>query len=387
MGSALSLPRLVFGGGSLTALTAELAMLGVERPLLLSDRGLERAGSVAAVRAAMPSVAATFLDVPENPTAAGADGALRLYREAGCDGVVALGGGSVLDTGKIVAGVAGSGLPDAAALIGKPELIRAVVPLIAIPTTVGTGSESSPVSSMHLIAGGPGIGTRHPLLVPRVAVCDPDLARTLPRRLIAATGIDALSHCVEGFLAEPANPVADALALDGAARVMASIHAALEPDGDAARASLMAAAFAGGAAIHKGLGPAHAIAVVCSDQDVHHGTLIGIILPHTVRLLAPHVPDKMARLAAALGLAEGADVADALTALLVSLGLPATLTDAGYQIASRGALVDAFGRSHFNRTSPYVPTAAEYRDILDLVAPAFAADGRPAAAPLAGASG
>jgi len=370
MGPALSLPRLVFGEGALSALPAELALLGIERPLLLSDRGLERAGSVAAVQSALPSIAAIYLDVPENPTAAGVDGALRAYALADCDGIVALGGGSVLDTAKIVAGVAGTGLTDAAALIGKPEILRAVAPLIAIPTTVGTGSESSPVAAMHLVAGGPGIGTRHALLVPRVAICDSDLARTLPSRLIAATGIDALSHCVEGFLADPANPVADALALDGVARVFSSIHAALEPSGDAARASLMAAAFAGGAAIQKGLGPAHAIAVVCGDQDAHHGTLIGITLPHTVRLMAPHLPDKMARLASALGLQDGADVADALAELMASLGLPSTLTEVGYHIASRDALVDAFSRSHFNRTTPYVPTTAEYRAVLDEIAPA-----------------
>lgn len=369
MGPALSLPRLVFGSGSLAALPAELALLGVKRPLLLSDRGLERAGSVGAVQGAASGIVAVFVDVPENPTAAGADGAIRAYRDADCDCVIALGGGSVLDTAKIVAAILGSRMTDAAALIGKPELIKAVVPLIAIPTTVGTGSDSSPVAGLHLATGSPVIGTRHPLLVPRVALCDPDLARTLPRRLIAATAIDALSHCVEGFFADPPNPVADALALDGAGRIVASIHSALEPEGDTARASLMAAAFAGGAAIHKGLGPAHAIAVVCADQHVHHGTLIGIALPHTVRLLVPHLPEKSARLAAALGLSGGDEIADALAALVVSLGLPSTLADAGYEIGSLDEMVEAIGRSHFNRTSPYVPTVAEYRTIMDRIAP------------------
>ena len=372
MVSALALPRLVFGSGSLTALASELTLLGVERPLLVSDRGLERAGMVEEAMAAIPRLAASFLDVPENPTAAGADGALAAYREAGCDGVVALGGGSVLDTAKIVAGVAGGDLADAAALIGHPELIETVAPLVAIPTTLGTGSESSPVAALHLVAGGPGIGTRHPLLVPRLALCDPDLTRTLPRRLVAATAIDALSHCIEGYFAEPPNPVADALALDGAKRVVADLAAALEPAGDAARASLMAAAFAGGAAIHKGLGPAHAIAFVCGDQDVHHGTLIGVALPHTTRLVARHVPDKAAALAAAMGLdpgtEPGAAVADALAALVASLGLPATLTGAGYRMASPDAAVAAMVSSHFNRTSPYVPTAEEYRALTDAIA-------------------
>ncbi len=364
MAPALVLPRLVFAPGAVAALAAELALLGVRRALLISDRGIERAGLVAAVERAVPGLAARFLDVPENPTAAGADAALAAYMQAGCDGVVALGGGSVLDTAKIVTALAGAGGELAAAdLIGKPERIRAVAPLVAIPTTLGTGSECSPVAALHLVAGGPGFGTRHSLLVPRVAVCDPELTRTLPRRLIAATAVDALSHCVEGFFAQPANPIIDALALDGAARVFADVHAALEPGGDAARASLMAAAFAGGAAIHKGLGPAHAVAFVCGDQDVHHGTLIGVALPRTTRMLAEHVPAKAARLAHAIGVEEGG-LADALRALVASLGLPATLAGAGYQVADKAQLVDDMAKSHFNRTSPYAPTAQDYRAIL-----------------------
>ena len=365
MGPALMLPRLIFGQGSLAALPVELALLGVERPLFLSDRGLENAGVVAMVERAVPAFAASFLDVPENPTAAGADGAMRAYAEGDCDGIVALGGGSVLDTAKMVAALVGTeGLTAAADLIGKPELIRGVVPLVAIPTTLGTGSESSPVAGMHLVAGGPAFGTRHPALVPRAAVCDPDVARTLPRRLIAATGVDALSHCVEGFFAEPANPIADALALDGAARVFADIHAALEPEGDAARASLMAAAFAGGAAIHKGLGPAHAVALVCGDQDVHHGTLIAVALPRTTQMLAEHVPEKAARLKRAIGLGEADDLPTALRELVASLGLPGTLAATGWQMGDADQLVDAMLNSHFNRTSPYTPTAADYRAIL-----------------------
>ncbi|WP_174285030.1 iron-containing alcohol dehydrogenase [Sphingomonas bacterium] len=369
MGPALVLPRLVFGAGGLAVLGTELALLGVRRPLLISDRGLEGAGLVAAVERAVPDFAAMYLDVPENPTAAGADGAFAAYRAAGCDGVVALGGGSVLDTAKIVAALAGGTVEGGARdLIGKPELIGAVVPLVAIPTTIGTGSECSPVAALHLVAGGPGFGTRHPLLVPRVALCDPDLTRTLPKRLIAATAIDALSHCVEGFFANPANPLIDALALDGAARVFADVHKALEPDGDAARASLMAAAFSGGAAIHKGLGPAHAVALVCGDQDVHHGTLIGVALPRTTHMLAEYVPDKAARLARAIGLGSGEDLADALRALVKSLGLPATLAASGYRTGDRAKLVDDMVRSHFNRTSPYVPTNEDYQAILTDVA-------------------
>ena len=361
----LPLPRLVFGAGALASLPGELAWLGVRRPLLLSDRGLERAGAVAAAARVLPPGAAQHLEVPENPTLAGADAAFATYRDAACDGIVALGGGSVLDTAKFVAALAGGGPARAADMQGKPERIGLLVaPLVAIPTTVGTGSESSPVAALHDVAGGPAVGTRSPRLVPRVAICDPDLARTLPRQLVAATGIDALSHCIEGFFSEPANPIIDALALDGMARAYAAITAAVEGN-EAARGELMAAAFAGGAAIHKGLGPAHALALACGDQDLHHGVLVAAALPHTVALVTPHAPAKADRVAAALGLPGRTALVDALRTLGAALGLPTSYREAGYRAVSVDALVEGMAASPFNRASPYKPTADDYRAILE----------------------
>ncbi len=358
-------PRLLLGTGTLRQLPAELALLGATRPLLISDHGLERAGAVGAVLAVLSMP--TFLDVPENPTVAGADTALAAYHDNGCDGVVALGGGSVIDTAKFVAALA-DGADGAATLLGKPDPVgRATVPLIAVPTTVGTGSESSPVAALHTVRGGAVIGTRGPGMVPRVAIADPDLARTLPPRLIAATAIDALSHCVEGFFAEPANPIVDALALDGAARVMRSLPAALAGT-DGAFEDLMAAAFAGGCAIHKGLGPAHAVALACGDQDLHHGTLMAISLPVTTALLARRVSAKAARLADAIGLGSVDALGRALRDLVAATGLPATLREAGYKVGDADGLVATMVASHFNRTSPYAPDAAGYRGILDAIA-------------------
>ena len=361
----LPLPRLIFGPGAVSSLASELRSLSVQRPLLISDRGLEQAGAVAALLRALPLPAGQFLDVPENPTAAGADAGYAAYREGNCDGVVALGGGSVLDTAKIVAALAAGGLAGAAHLLGRSELVGpGTAPLIAIPTTVGTGSESSPVAALHFVAGGPGTGTRSPHLVPRVAILDPDLARTLPPRLVAATGIDALSHCVEGFFSEPANPIVDALALDGLARAYANVRAAMHPGGDEARGAMLLAAFAGGAAIHKTLGPAHAVALTCSDQHVHHGVLIAAALPFTVQLVGSHAPAKAERLAAAIGLARGADLSEAIRGLVRSLGLPASFKQAGYQAGSIDAMAADMVASPFNRASPYKPSKADYAVIM-----------------------
>ena len=129
----------------------------------------------------------------------------------------------------------------------------------------------------------------------------------------------------------------------------------------------MAAAFAGGAAIHKGAGLAHVVALACADQDAHHGTLIGVALPHTTRLLAKALPNKAARLAKAMGLATGADISDALAALIGSLGLPTTLGAANYRVIDPEALILAMQSNPINRISPYVPTGEEYRAIAAVI--------------------
>ena len=226
--SVFPLPRLVFGPGVRTRLPDELALLGVTRPLLLSDPGLERAGVIGMITPFLPNAAAVWARTPENPTAAGVDAAYAAYVAGGCDGVVALGGGSVIDTAKFVAALAAGGVERAQDLLGRPERIGAhVAPLAAIPTTVGTGSESSPVSALHLHAAANPLATRSPKLVPCLALCDPDLARSLPPRLIAATGLDALSHCLEGYFAEPAHPLIDAMALDGLGRAFRALRGAV----------------------------------------------------------------------------------------------------------------------------------------------------------------
>ena len=362
----LPLPRLLFGSGALSGLPAELANLGVHRPLLLSDRGLEKAGVVARAAPLLPEDTVYSLDVHENPSVVDADAGYATYCQGACDGVIALGGGSVLDVGKMIMALASSQATSALELLGKPEAIGLRrVPLFAIPTTAGTGSESSPVSALHLCHGGPIVGTRSPRLVPSVAICDPDLLQTLPARLIAATGIDTLAHCLEGFLAEPPSPLVDALALDGLARAYNSLEGAMRPSGDGARASMMAAAFSGGAAIHKGLGAVHAIATSCGDQGLHHGSLVAAVLPSVTELVAGHLPEKGRRIASALGLADDSQVPDALRRLIYALDLPANLKAAGYRCSSPEALLDAVVASPFNRSSPYVPTREEYAALLE----------------------
>jgi alcohol dehydrogenase class IV len=153
------------------------------------------------------------------------------------------------------------------------------------------------------------------------------------------------------------------------ARAYWDIQRAVLPEGDAARASLMAAAFAGGAAIHKGLGPAHAVALAFGDQELHHGTLVAAALPLTVALVAPHAPAKASRVAAALELRDVGELSGALRTLVLALGLPTSLRAAGYRTLSIDPLVDMMEGSAFNRSSPYAPTRSEYAQVaLELLA-------------------
>jgi 4-hydroxybutyrate dehydrogenase len=238
-------------------------------------------------------------------------------------------------------------------------------PLIAVPTTAGTGSEASRGAGIHPGEAARSLGLNGAALVPAVAICDPDLTVTLPPGLTAATGMDALSHCVEGFLATADNPLLDAVALDGVKRVMGWVERATADGADKeARWHMMLAALQGGMSIPKGLGPVHAIAITLGDQGLHHGLLVTLAMPHVLRLHARQVPERMRILAEAMEVASGYDVADAVAEMNLRLGLPADLRGAGYKIGDLDEMAaDSLG-SFFNRASPYVPTQAEYRDLL-----------------------
>jgi len=267
----------------------------------------------------------------------------------------------VIDTAKIIA-LLGTNPGHVAQYVGVPNVFHvAAAPLIVIPTTAGTGSEASPSAGIHPDASTAslGMGSRH--LVPRVAILDPQMTRSLPSRLAAATGVDALSHCIEGYLSKKSIPMADAIALDGVARVARSLRRAVaDPADDEVRGDMMLAAYAGGTAIGMGLGPAHAIAIVCGDQGLHHGMLSGIGVVATLDATAARVPERVADLARAFGLDPGASMSAAVGSLMHELGLPASLAEIGYQSGDIDALALAAHKSYFNALAPHHPSQAEY---------------------------
>jgi 4-hydroxybutyrate dehydrogenase len=364
----LKFPKVQFGFGAIEALSPELLELGIARPLTVTDQGLMRCGVFSTVRQKMSDVAkfAVFDQTPENPTVEGVERALSVYRTGDCDGIVAVGGGSVIDTAKAVSLLAGH--PESLAHYhDHPEKITSsTAPLVAIPTTAGTGSEASRGAGIHPNSMSRSAGVSSEYLVPKVAICDPDLTLSLPPGLTAATGMDALSHCVEGFLAKSVNPPVDAIALDGVRRIFANLERAVANGNDCeARWQMMMAALEGGMSISKGLGPAHALGNTFGDRGFRHGILVTMALPSVLCFIERYAPGKMDRLAEAMGLRSGEEVPDAIKAFNARLGLPATLREIGYPDGDRDEMADDAAKSFFNAWSPQPPTLAEYKALIE----------------------
>ena len=261
MADIFYLSHVRFGYGALAELGAALAGLGMTRPLLVTDSGVRSAGLVDWVVTACPAPAVLFDTTPTNPTEAAVEAALELYRAERCDGVIAVGGGSPIDLAKGVALLAThpGPLADYAAILGGiPRIGAATAPVVAIPTTAGTGSEVGRAALITL-ADGRKLGFISPHLIPKAAICDPELTLGLPPRLTAATGMDAITHCVETYLSPRFNPPAEAIALDGLARGAGWIERAVADGADrTARQEMMMAALEGGLTFQKGLGAVHA---------------------------------------------------------------------------------------------------------------------------------
>lgn len=368
------LTQIEFDFGALRLLAGECDRVGITRPLVVTDAGVRDAGLLRKAQDALGSVRAEVFDAtPSNPTEAAVRAAATLYRQAGCDGLIALGGGSAIDCAKGVAIAAtheGSLKTYATIEGGSPKITPSVAPLIAVPTTSGTGSEVAR-GAIIIVDDGRKLGFHSWHLMPKAAICDPDLTLGLPPMLTAATGMDAIAHCMETFMSAAFNPPADGIALDGLARGWSHIERATRDGSDRdARLNLMSASMQGAMAFQKGLGCVHSLSHSLGgiDPRLHHGTLNAVFLPAVVRFNADCESVKnekrMDRMAHAMGLASGQDIPDAISAMNQRLGLPKGLREMGVSEAQFESIIDRAQQDHCHKTNPRLASRDDYRQML-----------------------
>ncbi len=367
-------PEIRFGAGAIGLLGEVLMERGIRRPLIVTDRGLVAHGVYDRLIATLPKDVsfATYGEIPENPTIAGIDAALETYRINNCDGVIALGGGSVLDSGKALRIAARQGGAVIDYLRDHSKIGPDVAPYITVPTTAGTGAEITFGGGIHPEENAPALALRSPYIKPDVAICDPEMTLTLPPRLTAATGMDALTHAVEGYLSTNRNAPVEAIALDAIRRVNLWVERAWRDGSDAeARSEMLMAALEGGMAIYMGLGPVHALSMAFSDSPLHHGTLVTVSMPAVMRFYNGMEDERLQGIAGAMGLVADADagnrIADRTAELNAAMGLPATVREMGYDKTDVEHMIDAAAADKFNLPAPKVPTRADYEKIVPAV--------------------
>lgn len=339
-----------FGPGRIAELPQALRTAGITRPLLVTDAGLVNLpvtqNTIQLLKNAGIPVG-VFSDVKPNPVSANVEAGIKVLRDGGHDGVIAFGGGSGLDVGKVIAFMAGQTRPmwdfeDIGDWWTRADP-AGIFPIVAVPTTAGTGSE----------VGRAGVITDetthtkkvifHPLMMPRIVIADPELTIGMPRFITVGTGMDALAHCLEAYCAPGYHPMADGIAVEGIRLVFENLpKVAADPTNVAARGHMMSAAAMGATAFQKGLGAIHALShPVGALYDTHHGMTNAVFMPYVLAVNRPAIEPKLARLAAYLGLAPNCEAFQhAIVGLRLRLDVPHTLAEFNVDGAHRDRIGD-----------------------------------------------
>jgi 4-hydroxybutyrate dehydrogenase len=378
MARILYLTQIEIDHGAVRCLPEECQRVGMKKPLVVTDPGVRAAGVLDKALAALGDLPhAVFDQTPSNPTEAGVRAALAIYQAQGCDGLIAVGGGSSIDLAKglaILAAHPGALKTYATIEGGSLKITDAVPPLIAVPTTAGTGSEVAR-GAIVIVDDGRKLGFHSWHLMPKAAILDPELTLGLPAWLTAATGMDAIAHCLETFMAPAINPPADGIALDGLARGWAHIERATTNGGDRdARWAMMSASMQGAMAFQKGLGCVHSLSHSLGgvNPKLHHGTLNAMFLPAVVLFNAPaasiQTEQRLQRMAQAIGIgscdAKGTELAEAIRALNARLGLPSGLRAMGVTEDLFERVIDGAMADHCHKTNPRIATRDDYHAML-----------------------
>ena len=369
------LTQVQFEFGAIRLLAAECARIGITRPLVVTDAGVRAAGILQKALDALGGLEVSVFDqTPSNPTEAAVRAAVEAYHAGRCDGLIAVGGGSAIDCAKGVAIAAtheGPLTTYATIEGGSSKITDRVAPLIAVPTTSGTGSEVAR-GAIVIVDDHRKLGFHSWFLMPKAAICDPELTLGLPPKLTAATGMDAIAHCMETFMSAAFNPPADGIALDGLERAWLHIERATSDGSDReARLNMMSASMQGAMAFQKGLGCVHSLShsLGGADPRLHHGTLNALFLPAVIRFNAeaPSVQKdrRLQRMAQAMHLDSAGDVADAVRDMSARLGLPTGLAEVGVTSALFEKVIDGAMADHCHLTNPRLATRDDYRQMLE----------------------
>ena len=361
--------------GALEKLPSECERIGIHRPLFISDQGILKSGILNKATSILKDQAFSVFDqTPSNPTEAAAREAALLYKKNNCDGLIAIGGGSSMDCAKAVAILSthpGALKTYATIEGGSPKITDKVAPLIAIPTTSGTGSEVAR-GAIVILDDGRKVGFHSWFLMPKSAICDPLLTLGLPPLLTAATGMDAIAHCMETFMAAPFNPPADGIALDGLERAWSNIEKATTNGNDQeARLNMMSASMQGAMAFQKGLGCVHSLSHSLGglNPKLHHGTLNAIFLPSVVQFnqeATSVIKDsRILRMAKAMGLESASDVIPAIVDMNKRLGLPACLKELGVRPEMFPNIIDGATKDHCHLMNPRLANYEDYENMLN----------------------
>ncbi len=366
MSTITYLTRIEFGEGQISRLAEFLDALAIKHPLIATDKGLIATGLVKKIEDLANRPVTIFDGTPANPTEESVVAAHVAYKQNACDGIIGLGGGSALDLAKGARLLTGHEGPLAQYTLvagGVSRIHSRMCPMIAIPTTSGTGSEVGR-AAVIITAEGRKLGIISPHMLPSIALCDPELTYGLPSGLTAATGMDAISHCLETFMAPAFNPPADAIAMDGLTRGWRSLAVAVRDGNDkAARNDMMVCALEGAMAFQKGLGAVHALTHplgAIRSLNLHHGTLNAVLMPAVLRFNRDAIGEKWQTLTRFCGEAPDKAVAGLNRKIGIPSGLGAMgVTEEMMESVSHEALKD-----HCHATNPKIASAGDYLQIM-----------------------